>query len=139
MLKPGLQHFESKSSVPNSGSQRSHSEGDVGTLHSAWVQQAAGSTKSESFRFSFVILSPQCLIEACAEGHDIYEKGGIPHAVGLLHGYVLLKEKRKGKKKSRFYRGDDLFPFCVWSFPIIFLMKASYLINNSFGSACRLL
>ena len=99
---------------------------------SSWIH------KSESFRFSFVILSPQCLIEACAEGRDIYEEGGIPHAVGLLDDDVLLKEKRK-EIKSRFYRGYDLFPFCVWSFPIIFLMKASYLINNSFGSACRLL
>ena len=56
---------------------------------SSWIH------KSESFRFSFVILSPQCLIEACAEGRDIYEKGGIPHAVGLLDDDVLLKEKRK--------------------------------------------
>ena len=54
---------------------------------------------NESFRFSFVILSLQCLIEACAEGHDVYEKGGIPHAVSLLDDDVLLKEKRKGKKK----------------------------------------
>lgn len=35
----------------------------------------AGSTKSESFRFSFVVLSPRRLIEACAEGHDILVKG----------------------------------------------------------------
>lgn len=56
--------------------------------------------RSESFRFSFVILSPQCLTEACAEGRDIYEKGGIPHAVGLLDDDVLLKEKRKEKKNQ---------------------------------------
>lgn len=97
----------------------SHSEGDVGTLHSAWVQQAAGSTKSESFRFSFVVLSPQCLIEPVPRAMTFMQGSGIPHAVGFLHGDVLLKEKRKGKKITT-YRGNDLFPFCVWSFPIIF-------------------
>lgn len=84
-----------------------------------------------------MILSPWCLTEACAEGHDIYEKGGIPHAVGLLVGNVLFKGKKK--IKIRFCRADDLFPLCVWSLPIIFLMKASYLINSGFGSTHRLL
>lgn len=47
----------------------------------------------------------------------------------------------KGKKKIniRFCRGDDLFLFCEWSFPIIFLMKAPYLINSGLGRSCHLL
>lgn len=35
--------------------------------------------------------------------------------------------------KIRFCRGNDLFLFPGWLFPIIFLMKASYLINSGFG------
>lgn len=55
----------------------------------------------------------------------------------LVVGKLLFKGKKK--IKIRFRTTDDLFPFCVWSFPIIFLMKASYLINSGFGGTRRLL
>ncbi|KAB0397680.1 hypothetical protein E2I00_010647 [Balaenoptera physalus] len=47
---------------------------------------------------------PRYLIEACAEGHDIYEKGGIPHAIDLLvflkAGVISRLEKQREKLVS---------------------------------------
>lgn len=46
-----------------------------------------------------MILSPWGLIKACAEGHDIYEKGGNPRAIGLVVGKMLFKRKKKIQDK----------------------------------------
>lgn len=54
----------------------------------------------------------------------------------LVVGKLLFKGEKK--IKIRFCATDDLLPFCVWSFPMIFFMKASYLINSGFGSFCNI-
>lgn len=84
--------------------------------------------KANNLDFSSWFFSLWRLIKACAEGHGICGKGVILHAVGLLVSSMLFKWQKKKRKnwgeiEIRFCTG--LFPFCVWLFPIIFLMKTS--------------